>query len=107
MTKVVNKKDKILTERILEGTLRKVINEQNERNLVVFATKQELKEEIKKLEERQNWKFNELLIASEKIYAKLEKKELEGAAHHYMHKSAEDRLADHDKRLVKLERPSA
>ncbi|MBI2062886.1 MAG: hypothetical protein HYT61_01435 [Candidatus Yanofskybacteria bacterium] len=117
MKKDLNKKDKLVTESILERKLKNALEpyvtkdflkkefvRQNERNLAIFATKQDLKEGLGGLEEKMNWKFDKLLTASEKIYAKLEKKELEGVVHSYLHKSAEDQLANHDKRITNLEK---
>jgi hypothetical protein len=84
--------------------LKKAFDEQNKRNLAVFATKDDLKTGLGGLEQKMNWKFDKLLTSSEKIYAKLEKKEMEQAAHDYLHKSAEDKLTDHEHRITKLEK---
>ena len=98
------KKDPVVTGSILEQKLKKAFDKQNERNLAVFVTKQDLKEGLDGLGQKMNWKFDKLLTTSEKIYAKLEKKEIEGRAHDYLHKSKEDKLANHDKRIVNLEK---
>jgi len=116
-----NKKDETVTRGILETGLKKALepyvtkkylkkelgrafDEQNKRNLAVFATKDDLKTGLGGLEQKMNWKFDKLLTSSEKIYAKLEKKEMEQAAHDYLHKSAEDKLTDHEHRITKLEK---
>ncbi len=113
-----NKGGELVTQGILKselgvqlGGLRKEIknafDEQNKRNFDVFATKQDLKESFDGLESKMTGKFDRLLIQSEKIYGKLEKKEQENTMHGYQHKTAEDKLADHDKRLGKLEKSPA
>lgn len=120
-----NKRDEAVTQVILETELKKAFDAQNKwnltvfttktelkkafdvqnrRNLAVFATKDDLKTGLGDLEQKMDWKFDKLLTSSEKIYAKLEKKEMEQAAHDYLHKSAEDKLASHEHRITKLEK---
>ena len=84
--------------------LKEALDDQNRRNLAVFATKQDLKEGLNGLEEKLNWKFDKLLTTSEKIYAKLEKREIEQTAHDHLHKAAEDKLANHELRITELEK---
>lgn len=108
---LMNKNKQQLTKADIGGVVRKEITkalgEQNKRNLAVFATKQDLKEGLRRQEEKLNWKFDELLTGYEKIYAKLEKKEMKQAPHDYLHKSAEDKLANHEHRITKLEKATA
>lgn len=113
---IKNRKNELVTRGILEEVLRPYVTkkdlaeafaEQNKRNFKVFATKQDLKEGFDNFRQEMHGEFNKNQAYLEKIVAKLEKKEQEDTIHSYQHKSAEDRLANHDKRLEKLEKATS
>ena len=97
-------KDPVVTESILGRKLKKALDEQNKRNFEIFATKQDLKDLEHNIKTELKADINKNQVYLEKIVAKLDKKEEEGLMHGYQHKLAEDRLADHAKRIEKLEK---
>lgn len=116
MVKVIkNKKDELVTRGILEFELKKGFDkfgkkidkrfdEERQKNIAFFASKQDLKDMGENIKSELRTDINRNTTYLEKIYAKFEKKEQEDAMHSYAHRLAEDRLANHDKRLEKLEK---
>ncbi len=122
MTATTHKKDQPITRGILESelgilesklkkgldkALDKTFVEERQRNIVFFASKQDLKDGLENLKQDLKTDINKNQTYLEKIVAKLEKKEQENLIHNHQHKLAEDRLANHDKRIEKLEKAVA
>lgn len=113
-----NKSSNLVTQGILKSELltlankidKKIdnrFNEERQKNTVFFASKHDLRDGLIDLKQELKTDINQNRTYLEKIVAKLEKKEQEDTMHSYQHKTAEDRLANHDKRLEKLEKITA
>lgn len=123
MAKIVkNKNDEVVTRGILEFELKKGFDkfgknldtkldkrfdDERRKNIAFFASKQDIQDAMDAQGFRTNIKLDKLVTGVEKLYAKFEKKEQEGAMHGYAHRLAEDKLANHDKRIEKLEKARA
>lgn len=99
--------DKALEPYVTKSDLGKAFAEERQKNIAFFASKQDLQEGLGNLENRLNVKLDKLTTGTEKLLAKWDTKEQENTMHGYQHKTAEDRLANHDKRLDKLEKAVA
>lgn len=118
MTQVTkNKNGELVTQGILKFELKKALgsyptknelgkafDDERKKNVTFFASKQDLKDGLENLKQDLKTDINKNQTYLEKIVAKLDKKEQEDTMHGYQHKIAEDRLANHDKRLEKLEK---
>lgn len=112
MNKVTkNKNDEVVTRGILKFELKNELDKrfdlERQKNIAFFASKQDLKDMGENIKSELRRDINQNKTYLEKIYAKMEKKEQEDTMHGYAHRLAEDRFANHDKRLEKLEKAEA
>jgi hypothetical protein len=93
-----------VTKKYLGEALDGALAKERQRNIAFFASKQDLQEGLDNLENRLSVKLDKVARGTEKLLSKWDTKEQEDAMHRHQHKLAEDRLANHDKRLEKLEK---